>query len=146
MVDVLSIRGFVKKSLRDFYKKLFCGTGEYSRQEGYNTTASGEGSHAEGFGTTASSNYQHVSGKYNVSDTNNTYAVIVGNGTADNARSNAFAVEWNGSINVWNGNNRIQLTPSKLSSLVNLQTITQAAYDALVQAGTVDPNTIYIIL
>lgn len=101
-------------------------SGNYSHAEGYQTTASGNSSHAEGketrataadahaegheayataasshaegLRTRASSNYQHVSGKYNVEDTNSTYAVIVGNGTADASRSNAFTVDWSGNI------------------------------------------------
>lgn len=51
-----------------------------------------------GEGTLSSSDNQAVFGRYNVSDTNGDYAVIVGNGTADNARSNALAVKWNGDV------------------------------------------------
>jgi hypothetical protein len=48
--------------------------------------------------------YQHVSGKWN---DNKSYTLLeVGNGTADDARSNAFEVYSNGDINV-NGNIRI---------------------------------------
>ena len=73
-------------------------SGKYSHTEGYNTTASGNHSHAEGQYTKASGNQQHVQGKYNIEDTVNKYAMIIGNGTSDNARSNAFAVDWNGNI------------------------------------------------
>ena len=38
---------------------------------------------AEGRYTTASSNYQHVQGKYNIEDSNNTYADIIGNGSSN---------------------------------------------------------------
>ncbi|MBR4687106.1 MAG: hypothetical protein IKP01_02230 [Bacteroidales bacterium] len=41
---------------------------------------------------------QVVSGTYNEADEDNKYAVIVGNGTADDARSNAFTVGWDGSV------------------------------------------------
>ena len=89
---------------------------DYSHAEGSGTTASGivshaEGgstsansvcSHAEGAYTIASSAYQHVQGKYNTEDTNNKYAFIIGNGTSNSARSNAFAVDWNGLIYVNN--------------------------------------------
>lgn len=61
--------------------------------------ASGEYSHAEGYNTIASSNNQHVQGKYNIEDTTETYAHIVGNGNADDNRSNAHTVDWNG--NAW---------------------------------------------
>jgi len=81
-----------------------------SHAEGYKTTASGNMSHAEGSDTTASSSYSHAQnrgtvaasyaqtalGKYNVSDSADTYAVIIGNGTAENARSNALTVAWDG--------------------------------------------------
>ena len=67
-----------------------------SHAEGYYTTASGTNSHAEGDNTIASSKNQHVQGKYNIEDTTNTYAHIVGNGTADNTRSNAHTLDWKG--------------------------------------------------
>ena len=71
----------------------------YSHAEGFSTTASGHYSHAEGFYTKASASYQHVQGKYNAEDSSDTYAHIVGNGTADNARSNAHTLDWSG--NAW---------------------------------------------
>ena len=71
-------------------------TGVGSHAEGDNTTASGQGSHAEGDRTIASSDHQHVQGKFNIEDTANTYAHIVGNGRADTARSNAHTLDWNG--------------------------------------------------
>ena len=72
--------------------------GKYSHAEGYNTTASGNHSHAEGQYTKASGNQQHVQGKYNIEDTVNKYTMIIGNGTSDTTRSNAFTVDWNGNI------------------------------------------------
>lgn len=82
--------------------------GPYSHAEGNGTVAGAYGAHAEGFSTKASSNYQHVSGKYNIEDSSNVYAVIVGNGTSYNARSNAMALKWNGDLetagDVKNGN------------------------------------------
>lgn len=85
-------------------------SGETSHAEGTDTTASGLRSHAEGSGTTAIGSYshaegsrtiarglaQHVSGKFNIEDTNNTYAEIIGNGTSDANRSNARTLDWNG--------------------------------------------------
>lgn len=70
--------------------------GMISHAEGYRTVASGDGSHTEGYYTQANSTYQHVQGKYNVYDSSDTYADIIGNGTADNARSNAYNMDWNG--------------------------------------------------
>ena len=88
-------------------------TGSYSHAEGYYTEATtfashaegleavvkGYGSHAEGNRTIASGKYQHVQGQYNIEDTTNTYAHIVGNGTAEAKRSNAHTLDWNG--NAW---------------------------------------------
>ena len=74
-------------------------SGGVSHAEGRSTVSSGIVSHAEGDFTIASSDYQHVQGKYNVADTSNKYAHIVGNGTANDARSNAHTLDWNG--NAW---------------------------------------------
>lgn len=73
--------------------------GNRSHAEGWSTQANGEASHAEGFGTDASSKNQHVEGKFNIKDTAETYAHIVGNGTSDNSRSNAHTLDWSG--NAW---------------------------------------------
>lgn len=67
-----------------------------SHAEGGSTVASGNYTHAEGYYTNAAGNNQHVQGKYNVQDSNGAYADIVGNGTAENARSNAYALDWQG--------------------------------------------------
>ena len=56
-------------------------------------------SHAEGRHTKACSSYQHVHGKYNIEDSSNTYAHIVGNGNSDDERSNAHTLDWSG--NAW---------------------------------------------
>ena len=74
-------------------------SGNLSHAEGESTTASGYASHAEGSDTKASSDYQHVQGKYNIEDTENKYAHIVGNGSSDTERSNAHTLDWNG--NAW---------------------------------------------
>ena len=85
--------------------------GENSHAEGYSSasgknshaegggSASGENSHAEGDGTIASGDYQHAQGKYNVEDTANKYAHIVGNGSGNFNRSNAHTLDWDG--NAW---------------------------------------------
>ena len=52
--------------------------------------------HLEGTYNVTSSDYQHVQGKYNVEDTSDTYADIIGNGTADDARFNAYNMDWYG--------------------------------------------------
>lgn len=70
-------------------------SGNYSHAENY-AIAEGDNSHAEGYWTYASSANQHVQGKFNIKDTTGTYAHIVGNGTANNARSNAHTLDWQG--------------------------------------------------
>ena len=70
-----------------------------SHAEGIHTTASGFGSHAEGRDTIAASDYQHVQGKYNIKDTENKYAHIVGNGKnigSSDYLSNAYTLDWSG--------------------------------------------------
>lgn len=81
-------------------------SGDASHAEGVNTTASGSYSHVEGFSTIAKGIASHVFGEYNEEDVNNitrhsgegygNYVEIVGNGSADNARSNARTLDWNG--------------------------------------------------
>lgn len=73
--------------------------------EGRATIASGENSHSEGYSTIASNYASHSSGKYNVDMTiggaaNNTTgtAFVIGNGTRDTAKSNAFSVQYDGVV------------------------------------------------
>lgn len=70
--------------------------GDNSHAEGNGSIANGVGAHAEGYKTIASEDYSHVQGKYNVEDTENQYAHIVGNGTSVSNRSNAHTLDWNG--------------------------------------------------
>ena len=74
-------------------------SGANSHAEGRMTTASGSGAHAEGNNTIAAGNYQHVEGKYNVEDTDNTYAHIIGGGNSSE-RKNIFTVDWDGNLEV----------------------------------------------
>ena len=73
--------------------------GEYSHAEGYSVSAQGAGAHAEGYFTKASSNFQHVQGKFNIEDTENNYAHIVGNGSNEGDLRNAHTLDWDG--NAW---------------------------------------------
>ena len=82
--------------------------GRYSIAEGKDSCAGGEASHAQNLGTIAAKRSQTAIGTYNEEDTSSTtthpsgdarygdYALIIGNGTADNARGNALAVDWDG--------------------------------------------------
>ena len=66
---------------------------------GSNTEASAMYSVAEGYYTKAYGEYMHTQGKYNVKGSTgmyNFYADVIGNGTADNSRSNAEATDWSG--------------------------------------------------
>ena len=71
------------------YGTFAMGTAVQTR--GYNSTAMG-------LGIKATSNQQTAIGRWNVENNNGTYAFIIGNGTEDNARSNAMTVDWNGNI------------------------------------------------
>ena len=78
--------------------------GPYSHAEGNNTVAIGYSSHVEGLHTISQGKYQHVQGQYNVTSSAQS-AFIVGNGTADNARSNLIfasgsSVQVTGSLSV----------------------------------------------
>ena len=76
-----------------------------SHAEGRETEASGDYSHSEGYLTRTTNESEHSSGRYNNSvsasktfgDSGNTL-FSVGNGTADNARHNAFEIRQNGDI------------------------------------------------
>ena len=101
-------------------------SGYGSHSEGAMTTASGDYSHTEGFYTKAETIYQHVEGTYNIEDsaansyTKGTYAHIVGNGTSDSKRSNAYTLDWDGNANftgdVYVGNANENKAGKKLST------------------------------
>lgn len=92
--------------------------GMYSHTEGVNTYVPQKspgyqvlfvnGAHAEGYETKAQYSYQHVEGKYN--DNKSGTLLEVGNGTADNARSNAFEVYSDGKFSQDNGATKYQFT------------------------------------
>ena len=86
-------------------------SGYDSHAEGQSTTASELTSHAEGYKTIASAYYSHAQnlrtiadrqsqtaiGQYNTANNANNL-FVVGNGTADNARSDAFQVDTSGNV------------------------------------------------
>lgn len=67
-----------------------------------NLISSGTGTNSVKLGSnvTASGANQTVRGKYNTVDSNGVYADIVGNGTSSNARSNAYALTWDGDMHI----------------------------------------------
>jgi hypothetical protein len=77
-------------------------SGATSLAIGVSCEASGNRSQAVGSGTIANHKSQHVFGEYNTADGTassayrGNYIEIVGNGTADNARSNARTLDWSG--------------------------------------------------
>ena len=110
-------------------------SGSASHAEGYVTKAIGSLSHAEGRGTIAKGNNQHASGQYNIADDNNTYAEIVGNGTNNNARSNARTLDWQGNEVIagdltYNGNKSLTSEVQRLDDKID------ALPEAMVFKGT----------
>lgn len=69
-------------------------SGFCSHAEGSNTKATAYYAHSEGLGTIAKGRNQTAMGKYNVGDT--TSLLIVGNGTSDTARKNAYKLDASG--------------------------------------------------
>lgn len=70
--------------------------GEESTALGSSTIANGVYSTALGYNTIANGKYSTALGKYNVTDDNNNYAVVVGGGTAGSARLNIHILDWDG--------------------------------------------------
>lgn len=90
-----------------------------SHAEGQGTKALGIGSHAEGTGTIASGHSSHVQGKYNIEDTQEKYAHIVGNGPWRGKESNAHTLDWDGNARFAgslyvNGTGASDLTDAKI--------------------------------
>lgn len=107
-------------------------TDQAAHAEGINTIASGLGAHAGGNATTASGYYSHTNGDHTVAayysqtvigSYNTTTgslppetAFVIGNGTSA-ARSNAFAVKWDGTLVFANGT---EITPAQFAQLLTL--------------------------
>lgn len=107
-------------------------------------------------GYTITSNwYEFAGGKYNVSNTGSTDAdntlFSVGNGTANNARHNAFEIRQNGDIYCSDGTNDVKLQDTITATAANttalgglsLVKLTESEYAALV---TKDSNTLYCVV
>lgn len=117
--------------------------GNYSHTEGYGTEAPGQMSHAEGresqaikhyshtqnLGTIANRRSQTAMGEYNKADTygiasgRGRYALIIGNGSSDSARSNAFGFTWLGDAHM------------KLDTTASSGTMDANLYDAITALG-----------
>lgn len=59
-------------------------------------TNNAEGAQIFGEGCISSSDWSMTAGKYNANDTNKEYAHVVGNGTSNDSRSNAYTLDWSG--------------------------------------------------
>lgn len=105
-------------------------SGDQSFAEGFSAEAKGDRSHAEGYMTIAASGSQHVQGEFNIEDTENKYAHIVGNGANKNARSNAHTLDWDG--NAWYAGN-VYVGGTKQSEGQKL--VTQSELNAAIAGG-----------
>jgi hypothetical protein len=129
--------------------------GRASHAEGYSTDAVADYSHAEGMQTNASSKYQHVQGKFNVIDSADKYAHIVGNGSSNTSRANAHTLDWNG--NGWfkgdvyiggtsqaNGEKLAKMSDvtAQVNTRASIVPMTTAEYEALSAPAA---NTLYMI-
>ena len=124
-------------------------SGENAHAEGKDTTANGANAHAEGnttiagsadshaqnTGTIASEASQTVMGKYNIPKSGK--ALIVGNGSSNSSRSNAFELDWNGNVDIPG-----IITCSMSQAVLRLKeadiyddTATYALYDMCVESG-----------
>ena len=102
-------------------------SGDFSHAEGNNTTASGNFSHAEGNNTIANHRGQHVIGEFNIvdpstaiADQRGNYVCIIGNGTANNSRSNALAIKWDGTLVLSDGT---EVTQAQIKALLEQSVI-----------------------
>ena len=105
--------------------------GPYSHAAGYSSQAKGSCSFAEGKGTIATGKNQHVQGEYNIEDTENKYAHIVGNGTYNNP-SNAYALDWKGN-GTFAGKVTVGSAPTEDMDLVTKQYVDMAIAEAIAQ-------------
>lgn len=74
------------------------GAGVMSFASGYEVAASAPYSVALNFCTKAVSRWQTVLGRFNAIDQRDRYALIIGNGVSDAGRSNALALQWDGTM------------------------------------------------
>ena len=103
-------------------------SGTCSFASGNTTTASGKNAFSGGLGTIANHKSQSAFGEYNIADPSSeaddargNYVEIVGNGTADNARSNARTLDWSGNEVLSGG-----LTVGSAGLTIGSTTITEA--------------------
>lgn len=122
--------------------------GYAAHSEGHGTVASGDYSHSEGEGTIAGGFAMHVGGKYNATSSNALF--VIGNGTAKNARSDAFIISENGYASATRlGTSGISDVESAITALQN--TVANFGSYEVVNGTTTaditdpDTKTIYLI-
>lgn len=141
---------------QNFKPQVSKGSGSFACGGG--TSANTQYSFATGYHTFTTIRSEFTSGQYNNSvsatttfgDSGNTL-FSVGNGTADNARHNAFEIRQNGDIYCSDGTNDVKLQDTITATAANttalgglsLVKLTQAQYDAL---ATKDNSTLYVIV
>ena len=111
--------------------------------EGCNTKANNASTHTEGYYTNANNFGEHAGGVYNVSnsatttwgDSGNTL-FSVGNGTAENARHNAFEIRQNGDIYITSGGTDIKLQDN-LGSTIEISSAITSGDTNPVQGGAI---------
>lgn len=120
---------------------------QYSVALNANNIANAQFSLAANQNTTTNNVAEAAFGTYNNSVTGSTASgntlFSVGNGTAANARHNAFEIRQNGDIYVNDGTNDVRLQDTILAlGGLKLVKLSQSEYD---QLATKDPDTLYII-
>lgn len=139
-------------------------TGTIAHAEGRYTEAHGNNSHAEGNSTMAVGDTSHVQGKYNIPDVamdangnwldeegnittditkakfKNTYAHIVGNGSASN-RSNAHTLDWKG--NAWFAGDVFVGPDNDRLARISTVHLEEASLDSLTQNGCYFIDIVY---
>ena len=127
-------------------------SGYAAHAEGQVTRALAEASHAQNWGTIAAKEGQTALGTHNIEDTAQTtthpsqkasygqYAVIIGNGTADNARSNALTVDWSGNVvasgDVTDGNSNVLSNKADKSSVKNISVVSKSGSTGSISSGS----------
>lgn len=150
--------GYAGKGLTLTNGNSLVAKGTCSTVGGNNAKTKGSYSFAYGSYLMASGETEAAFGRYNSTNySNNTFGnsgntlFSVGNGTADNARHNAFEIRQNGDIYLNDGTNDVKLQDTITATAANtaalgglsLVKLTQSEYDAL--SPNYDSNTLYVI-
>ena len=121
-------------------------SGNYSHAEGCYTVASELYSHAQNLGTIANGIAQTVIGNYNVADNYHTF--IIGNGSSNNNRSNAFAVDSFGNVDIASGAkykiNGTDLSASDIGAVPTSRTVNSKALSSNITLSASDVGALPI--